>query len=144
MKDNVWEGVVSRIGPSSVGVIGSGDGYPPASTFYREEFNEADLLRLEEGSRIRWTRGYRDEGETRVRIFLVQILDWAFRCGWCGMPCGSDGEPMGDDAPVTTGKTKHLNGTCCPNGDEPPLVQVIHEMALDAGEPDMEGRWVPW
>jgi hypothetical protein len=38
-----------------------------------------------------------------------------------------------------------VNGHCCPNGDGGiNRVQVSREMALDAGEPEMEGMWINW
>lgn len=75
----------------------------------------------------------------------AQEPHWAFRCGWCGMPCGADGEALGDDAPTTDGETQHVNGNCCPGGDdEDRMVQASREMALDAGDQGLEGRWIPW
>lgn len=64
-------------------------------------------------------------------------LAFAYRCGWCGMPCAADGDPMGDDAPKTTGETTTVEGSCCRQDVRRRLVS--REMAMDAGDPDLEG-----
>lgn len=51
---------------------------------------------------------------------------WAYRCGWCGMPCDENGRPLGEDAPVLDAdapegtETGLVNGLCCPHGDAVP------------------------
>ena len=77
-------------------------------------------------------------------VAMSENTAWAYRCGWCGMPCSSDGEPMGDDAPTTDGETVQVEGECCREDDDGELVQVSKSMAMDAGEPEMEGHWIRW
>ena len=70
-----------------------------------------------------------------------------YRCGWCGLPTDESGEPL-DVNPDEyleenkTAKEELINGCCCMNQHQPQRMQVTREMAMDAGEPDMEGMWM--
>jgi hypothetical protein len=72
-----------------------------------------------------------------------------YRCGWCGQPCDRNDHPLTEeqikflDPFVNWGNAEPVNGWCCPNGDES-MVQVTHDMAIDAGYPEMEGQWIKW
>jgi hypothetical protein len=74
-----------------------------------------------------------------------------FRCGWCGQPCDRNGEPYNPaqiellSPHVGWDKVSKVNGECCPGGDETNRwVTVTHDMAIDAGEPEMEGMLIKW
>lgn len=79
-----------------------------------------------------------------------------YRCGWCGYPVDQNGSPLSEiktniDANRYLDEHKdctevHVNGFCCPCGDESPdnMVQVSREMALDAGMPEIEGTLIHW
>jgi hypothetical protein len=72
-----------------------------------------------------------------------------YRCGWCGVPTNSKGEPLilDYDKYLEIHKdceTEKVNGTCCQHENEQQQMQVTREMATDAGEPDMEGAWINW
>jgi len=42
-----------------------------------------------------------------------------YRCGWCGHPTDSEGEPLSpkEIESWVESKSELLNGRCCPNGD---------------------------
>lgn len=68
-----------------------------------------------------------------------------FRCGWCGQPTDCDGNVLTYDEAIAMsvdwGKATMTHGDCCPrdpNTSEPRI--VTKEMAMDAQDPDLEGR----
>jgi hypothetical protein len=83
--------------------------------------------------------------------WLSEVFMKCYRCGWCGQPTKENGEPLElwqiavmdpfVDWENVTGQT---NGYCCQHQNEMQQVQVTREMAMDAGEPEMEGMWINW
>lgn len=74
---------------------------------------------------------------------------YAYRCGHCGQPCDAEGVPMpAEDAPTTTGETERLHGQCCAyladEEEDEVWIEVTREMAMDAGDPSMEGALWRW
>lgn len=73
-----------------------------------------------------------------------------FRCGWCGSACNKHGNLLTTeqidliDPIVDWNNAVNVNGDCCPNGDGDSWVTVTHDMAIDAGEPEMEGMLIKW
>ena len=76
-----------------------------------------------------------------------------YRCGWCGYPNDKDGHCLANEGlekaariinNYNTKEHTHLvHGDCCPNGYGI-KVQVTRDMASAAGDPSMEGQWIPW
>ncbi len=73
-----------------------------------------------------------------------------FRCGYCGQPTDINGVPLVNwqiammEPFVDWNKpTEQTHGNCCGNSG-PERVQVTRDMAIDAGEPEMEGTWIDW
>lgn len=65
----------------------------------------------------------------------------AFSCGCCGAPCSIDGEQI---FPVPEGYNPdaYVHNYCNPCGNEYSAREgrrVTHEMAMDAGDPSLEG-----
>lgn len=80
-----------------------------------------------------------------------------YRCGWCGFPVDRDGSQLhGVGTPAEANdylaahhgaREEHVNGFCCPGGDEQgqrDRMQVSREMAIDAGDRSLEGMWIDW
>ena len=73
-----------------------------------------------------------------------------YRCGWCGHPTDGKGKPVQFIRATVEEDyrdAKHVNGLCCPGGDNDngsAMYQVTHEMAMDAGDPSLEGTWTNW
>jgi len=75
-----------------------------------------------------------------------------YRCGWCGHPTTKEGRPLKTNPAkylerFKSRKEEHVQGDCCPNGNEdqqPQRVQITREMAMDAGMPEIEGQWTNW
>ena len=74
-----------------------------------------------------------------------------YRCGWCGLPVQQDGNMLdGTEKAIKIiekygdRKTHKVNGWCCPSGDGSQRVIVSREMALDAGDPSLEGQEINW
>lgn len=75
-----------------------------------------------------------------------------YRCGWCGTPTDSKGEPLSGEAfkkavniIETYGdyRTHKEHGYCCIHEQmEPQRMRVTRDMAIDAGDPSMEGEWI--
>lgn len=81
-----------------------------------------------------------------------------YRCGYCGDVTDEVGNPLEgyiredvmnlieSDKNVETIQT---HGECCVYNEmmkeeQRRMVQVSREMAIDAGYPEMEGRWIKW
>jgi len=78
-----------------------------------------------------------------------------YRCGWCGMPTDKDGEPLTyDDMKKEFLQIEDecdvelIQGICCENeqceDESQSIIQVTHDMAIDAGMPELEGQWIQW
>jgi hypothetical protein len=69
-----------------------------------------------------------------------------FRCGCCGQPTDKDGQVLTLEAinsmDVDWDKAEKTHGSCCRHEQEDRRMQVTRDMAMDAGEPDMEGMLV--
>lgn len=75
-----------------------------------------------------------------------------YRCGWCGTPTTADGNALeqGHFNRVVSMLEKYgdkhtvmINGNCCPP-EEYQMRQVTREMAIDAGDRNLEGQWIRW
>ena len=83
------------------------------------------------------------------RAKLEKII---YRCGWCGLPTDKDGNVLEVDPNKYLEEHKdcdaeQTHGCCCPDGDksqQQQMVQVTHDMAIDAGMPEIEGQWISW
>lgn len=75
------------------------------------------------------------------------------RCGWCGHPTDKRGEPLSGDSFKKAlriieqyGGDNHTHlehGWCCEDlYREEPRMRVTRDMAIDAGDPSLEGQWV--
>jgi hypothetical protein len=78
-------------------------------------------------------------------------MDKCFRCGWCGQSTDKDGRVLSrnevraiDPESKAFHNAEQTHGDCCINEQENRRVQVTREMAMDAGEPEMEGAWIDW
>lgn len=78
-----------------------------------------------------------------------------YRCEWCGSTTDNKGNYIKDEArrkaeyivnnfPQADKHTELVSGQCGGNSYEPDRVQVTHEMAMDAGMPEIEGTWINW
>lgn len=79
-----------------------------------------------------------------------------YRCGWCGYPVDQNGDELHgvhDTASADEYLEAHhgaeevlVDGVCCPGGPEQvrDRIQVTREMAIDAGDPTLEGTWIIW
>ena len=72
-----------------------------------------------------------------------------YRCGWCGLPTDKGGKPLKVNPEKYLEKYKYsvtelTQGWCCEDEQrqEPQRMQVTRDMAMDAGEPEMEGMWI--
>lgn len=76
-----------------------------------------------------------------------------YRCGWCGHPTNSKGEPLMGEAfkkalniIETYGDNHHTHlehGDCCIHEHmEPQRMRVTRDMAIDAGDPSLEGELI--
>ena len=72
-----------------------------------------------------------------------------FRCGWCGHPCMENGECI--DPELCKDWTKDdwdnaskVHGECChaEQSQQANQIQVTHDMAIDAGDPSLEGTYI--
>jgi hypothetical protein len=70
-----------------------------------------------------------------------------YRCGYCGRRTAKEGEPLTlaeiKQMNVDWDKAEKVHGFCCPHGAHGAQEQhrgyVTREMALDAGDPSLEG-----
>ena len=67
-----------------------------------------------------------------------------YRCGYCGQPTTKEGEPLTLDEinqmNIDWGKAGQLQGFCCAQEEQEERGgYVTREMALDAGDPSLEG-----
>jgi hypothetical protein len=66
-----------------------------------------------------------------------------YRCGWCGHPTDETGQPVEFDSATVEDDYKDagkVHGLCCPPPEDPWQPQhITREMAMDAGDPSMEG-----
>ena len=83
--------------------------------------------------------------ETMGSNTVERCIMW-FRCGWCGQPTDKDGQVLPLETikamNVDWDKAEQTHGDCCRQEHETSRMQVTREMAMDAGEPDMEGMWI--
>jgi len=68
-----------------------------------------------------------------------------FRCGWCGCPVDSNDTPIpiGEiimDVDWWKSELTHGNGCCDGPDDEYHQDIITREMAIDAGDPSLEGQ----
>lgn len=72
-------------------------------------------------------------------------MEIVYACGYCGVPLDKD---MNDVWPMPDGyDPKNYQLMACHHCeaeqyDEAPKIQVTHEMAMDAQDPDLEGTWI--
>lgn len=78
-----------------------------------------------------------------------------YRCGYCGDVTNNLGAPLTGNFRekvielIESNKNievEQTHGDCCSHEwcDEPQMVQVTRDMAIDAGDRSMEGRWIEW
>jgi len=72
-----------------------------------------------------------------------------YRCGWCGQPTDVNGEVLGfdvlKDMDEDWDSAEKTPGDCCRNQQESrQMHEVTREMALDAGDPSLEGQLIEW
>ena len=77
-----------------------------------------------------------------------------YRCGHCGNICDSTGLPLPGDSEefkrsseilnkMGDSKTELVHGDCCVEEDlKFTQMRVTRDMALDAGDPDLEGTFI--
>lgn len=77
-----------------------------------------------------------------------------YRCGHCGNICDSTGLPLPDDSEefkrsseildkIGDSKTELVHGDCCVHEDlKFTQMLVTRDMALDAGDPSLEGTYI--
>jgi len=65
-----------------------------------------------------------------------------FSCGYCGAPCDASGKQL-DSIPEGYNPDNYKHDVCIPCGNEQSAQEnkqcVTREMALDAGDPSLEG-----
>lgn len=80
----------------------------------------------------------------------VDRLVMCFRCGYCGQPTDSIGNPISIDdinelsELVDCNSAYQTHGACCPQDPERNMVQITREMAMDAQDMSLEGQWIEW
>ncbi len=67
-----------------------------------------------------------------------------YMCGWCGQPTNQDGDPLPlheiNALKADWNKAELLDGLCCLRGPQQEQERrVTREMAMDAGDPSIEG-----
>jgi len=64
-----------------------------------------------------------------------------YRCGYCGTPTDKEGNPL-QEVPECDGwdEAWQTHGTCCIDKEAQQQAFASREMALDAGDPSLEGR----
>jgi hypothetical protein len=72
-----------------------------------------------------------------------------YRCGTCGTPTDKDGNPLSiQEANQLTKEQLNLailvQGYCCIHEEQEKYIIVTREMALDAGDPSLEGQVWRW
>lgn len=78
-----------------------------------------------------------------------------YRCGWCGNPCNEKSEPLQDgnfrrviniiENYKADEHTHLVNGDCCIEElTRQEKVQITRDMAIDAGDRNLEGQWIKW
>jgi len=81
-------------------------------------------------------------------VLPIAVVTKRYRCGWCGHPCQENGEPL--NAEIYNKWTAEEsdstilidgNGCCDPNG-ETQRMRVTRDMAIDAGDPSLEGEYI--
>lgn len=74
-----------------------------------------------------------------------------YRCGWCGHPTNEKGQTLqGNDFKKAVniiekygdGRTEKTHGDCCVREQTENRMQVTRDMAIDAGDPNLEGQWI--
>lgn len=76
-----------------------------------------------------------------------------YRCHYCGRFVAEDGSFLKEeefekmekmDEQIRDSKTELVLGHCCMDEDnrDPGRMQVTRDMALDAGDPSLEGTWI--
>lgn len=65
-----------------------------------------------------------------------------YSCGYCGSPCADDGSAYGGFIPEDYDPNNYTNihGLCCLQ--EQNQMCVTRDMAIDAGDPDLEGTLI--
>jgi hypothetical protein len=85
-------------------------------------------------------------GKDELTASPVERGVMCFRCGYCGQPTDKDGQVLPLETikaiSVDWDKAEQTHGDCCRQEQETRRMQVTKEMAMDAGEPDMEGMWI--
>ena len=63
-------------------------------------------------------------------------------CGFCGSPCNENGTPWDGEMPANYNPSDYsmVNGLCCLK--EQNQMRVTHDMAIDAGDPNLEGTLI--
>jgi len=89
----------------------------------------------------------------RVRMKMKQSrhgtsgpkMEIAYSCGFCGAPLDSGDNDVWP-IPNDYDPNKYVHSVChhceAEQYDEAPKIQVTHEMAMDAQDPDLEGTWI--
>jgi hypothetical protein len=74
-----------------------------------------------------------------------------YRCGHCGIPTDTKGKPLEDKRFEKAVKILERYGDkrttpteCGCEQEQGSMMRVTHEMAMDAGDPRLEGQWVSW
>ena len=71
--------------------------------------------------------------------------DKVYSCGFCGAPCDKDGNQL-DEIPEGWNPDEHEHVVCevcyAEENAKANMIRVTREMALDAGDPSLEGEWI--
>lgn len=74
-----------------------------------------------------------------------------YRCGWCGSVTKQDGSFISVDelkelkySEKDYNSAEQTHGVCCAQYEqqESNKMQVTRDMAIDAGDPSLEGQWI--
>ncbi len=73
-----------------------------------------------------------------------------YRCGWCGCPTDCNGNVLDELRfkkvvniinTYGDGRTEKTHGQCCESENQL-RNRVTRDMAIDAGDPSLEGEWI--
>ena len=82
----------------------------------------------------------------------LKINTKVYRCGYCGNPTSVEGKELSEEVrdrviqiivKYGDGHTEQTHGDCCRHTEDF-TVQVTKDMAMDAGDPALEGEWITW
>jgi hypothetical protein len=70
-----------------------------------------------------------------------------YRCGYCGTPTDEHGVPLNNCSEISESELDNATltqGECCREQEEEKYVIITRDMAIDAGDPSLEGQRWKW